>query len=107
MGGGTVGLVGGAATGYGAYTKRKEICTGAEGAWSKAKDCGEYIQARATGSKEFVQHHCMLIAEKDTVACSLHADGQKRAVVVVGMGLPVLCQLSTFCLFRATSSKEF
>jgi len=55
--GGTLGLVGGGATGYGAYTKRKEICTGAEEAWSKAMDCGEYIQAKATISKEFVKHH--------------------------------------------------
>lgn len=53
--GGTVGLVGGGATGYGAYTKRKELRSGAEGAWSKAMDCGEYIQAKATSTKEFVE----------------------------------------------------
>jgi len=50
-----VGLVGGGATGYGAYAKRKEIRSGAEGAWSKAMDCSEYIRARATSSKEFVK----------------------------------------------------
>jgi len=54
--GGSVDLVGGGATGYGVYTKRKEIRTGAERAWSTAMDCGEYIQAKATSSKEFVKH---------------------------------------------------
>jgi len=53
--GGTAGLVGGGATGYGAYTKRREIRSGAEGALSKAMDCSEYIQAKATSSTEFVK----------------------------------------------------
>merc|ERR1712241_673168 len=61
--GGTAGLVGGGATGYCAYSKREEIRNGAEGALLKAKGCGEYIQAKATSSKEFV---------KQTAAASAH-----------------------------------
>merc|ERR1719219_2116413 len=69
--GGTVGLVGGGATGYGAFTKRKEIRSGAEGALAKAADCGEYIQAKATSSKEFVKQTA--VASAHTVRSRLCA----------------------------------
>jgi len=69
--GGTAGLVGGGATGYGAYTKRKEIRSGAEGALSKAVDCGEYIQAKATSSKDFVKQTA--VASAHTVRSRLCA----------------------------------
>jgi len=69
--GGTAGLVGGGATGYGAYTKRKEIRSGAEGALSKAMDCSEYIQAKATSSKEFVKQTA--VASAHTVRSRLCA----------------------------------
>jgi len=69
--GGTAGLVGGGATGYGAYTKRKEIRSGADGALSKAMDCSEYIQAKATSSKEFVKQTA--VASAHTVRSRLCA----------------------------------
>jgi len=69
--GGTVGLVGGGATGYGAYTKREELRRGAEGAWSKAVDCGDYIQAKATSSREFVKQTA--VASAHTVRSRLCA----------------------------------
>merc|ERR1719330_2132815 len=69
--GGTAGLVGGGASGYGAYTKRNEIRSGAEGALSKAMDCSEHMQAKATSSKEFVKQTA--VASSHTVRSRLCA----------------------------------
>lgn len=53
--GSAAGLVGGGVTGYGAYAKRQEICSGASDAWAKVSGLAESVKERANISASFVK----------------------------------------------------